>query len=128
MTVFEEVINLRGQKVERVKSSFFYLLAFVATVSSFGCFAYDKVGFGVFLLLTVVPISLLYPAIRFFFGGKDSLAAVATTIVVEEVIKHNLQSSSKKGSRSNSSRLANAATAAVLEVTNRQISKDINSK
>jgi hypothetical protein len=36
------------------------------------------------------PILLLYPIIRFLFGGKDSLVAVVGTVVVEEVIKSQI--------------------------------------
>ena len=38
--------------------------------------------------MTMCPFLLLYPLIRFlFFGGRDSVAAVVTTAVVEEGIK-----------------------------------------
>ena len=31
---------------------------------------------------------MLYPAVRFLFGGKDSVGAVVATAVVEEVLKN----------------------------------------
>jgi hypothetical protein len=39
------------------------------------------------LVMTLTPCLLLYPLIRFLFGGKDSVGAVITTVVVEELMK-----------------------------------------
>ena len=51
---------------------------------------------GGFLIITVAPCLFLYPLIRFlFFGGKDSVAAVVTTVVVEEVTKSAITNSLK---------------------------------
>ena len=52
---------------------------------------------GIFLILFVAPCLFLYPVIRFlFFGGKDSLAAVVTTVVTEEVIKATVKKKIEK--------------------------------
>ena len=77
----------------RVKSSVFFL----ASLASFivGILMFDNGNFkgGILLIFTIVPILLLYPAIRFFFGGKDSLFAVFRTIIVEEVVKNRILNS-----------------------------------
>ena len=39
---------------------------------------------------------ILYPFIRFFFGGKDSIAAAIATKVVEGIIVHEIIKKSKK--------------------------------
>ena len=42
---------------------------------------------------------MLYPLVRFLFGGKDSLVAVATTAIVEEVLKDKIGKSFEKKKR-----------------------------
>ena len=49
--------------------------------------------------MTLAPCFLLYPTIRFLFGGKDSVAAAITTVVVEEVTKTALMGSLDKGKK-----------------------------
>ena len=47
--------------------------------------------------MTLSPCFLIYPIIRFLvFGGKDSVAAVVTTVIVEEVIKSEIKGAIKK--------------------------------
>lgn len=57
---------------------------------------------GVFLVTFLAPC-LLYPLVRFFVsGGKDSVASVITTVVVEEVAKDaikDMMNGSKKKKR-----------------------------
>ena len=55
---------------------------------------------GLALIILLSPCFLLYPIIRFFvFGGKDSVAAVVTTVVVEEVIKSKIKDTYKKSQK-----------------------------
>ena len=57
----------------------------------------DEVMFGATVILTLCPCLFLYPLIRgLFYGGKDSIAGVVTTVVAEEVIKGAISSSVKK--------------------------------
>ena len=51
---------------------------------------------GLFFILTVTPCLFLYPIIRFLFGGKDSIAAAAVTIITEEVLKSKIEKAVKK--------------------------------
>tara|TARA_B110000438_G_C15473941_1_gene504333 strand:+ start:177 stop:479 length:303 start_codon:yes stop_codon:yes gene_type:complete len=47
--------------------------------------------FGATLIFILSPILFIYPLIRYFiFGGRDSVAAVVTTAVVEEVVKSKI--------------------------------------
>ena len=87
--IFETIRAPSGNYVTRLKSSLFYWGA--AAGLGIGIFLLSREVFvGAFLVLTLTPCLLLYPLIRFFFGGKDSLAAAATTFVVEELLKREI--------------------------------------
>jgi hypothetical protein len=100
--IYETVPAFSGNNVVRVRSSLFYwgaLSAFITGVTLF----YYGFGPGGFLVMTLTPCLLLYPLVRFLFGGKDSVGAVITTVVVEEVVKrqilNSLDDSSKRKRR-----------------------------
>jgi hypothetical protein len=59
------------------------LLSFVTGIT----LLYHGYMVGGSLVMTLTPCLLLYPLIRFLFGGKDSVGAVITTVVVEELMK-----------------------------------------
>lgn len=83
---YETIRAFSGNYVSRVRSSLFYwgaLLSFGAGVT----LLYYNYMSGGFLILTLTPCLLLYPLIRLLFGGKDSVGAVVSTAVVEEVTK-----------------------------------------
>ena len=68
----------------------FYFLGFFCL--PVGIFLITKENlFGVFLIFTACPCFFLYPLVRFLFGGKDSVAAVVGTVVIEEVLKSNIK-------------------------------------
>ena len=90
MGIYEEVETLRGRK-----SSFFYWSGLGFLVLGIALII-NEFMFGVFLILTVFPCLMLYPLIRFLFGGKDSLGAVVTTWIVEEVLKYEISKIGKK--------------------------------
>ena len=78
-----------GRPVTRLRTSFFVwtaLAAFAAGLALFG--QNSSVGFT--LSLVLAPCLLLYPVVRAIFGGRDSLRAAATTVVVEEVLKRGI--------------------------------------
>jgi len=84
--LYETVCAFSGNYVVRVRSSLFYwgaLLSFVTGIT----LLYHGYMVGGSLVMTLTPCLLLYPLIRFLFGGKDSVGAVITTVVVEEVVK-----------------------------------------
>lgn len=87
---FENYETLRGRKVTRVRSSVFFLASLASFIIGILMFDNGNLKSGILLIFTVVPILLLYPAVRFFFGGKDSLVAVVGTVVVEEVVKKGI--------------------------------------
>ncbi len=90
MKIYETVETLRGNKTERIKSSLFYFLGFFCL--PVGIFLITKeIWFGAFLILTACPCFFLYPLVRFLFGGKDSVAAVVGTVVIEEILKSNIK-------------------------------------
>ena len=51
---------------------------------------YDTL-WGVVFIITVAPILILYPFIRFIFGGKDSVGVLIATIVIEEIFKSKIK-------------------------------------
>jgi len=59
----------------------------------------EKIFVGAALIMFASPCFLLYPLIRYLFGGKDSVAAVVATVVVEEVLKYEIRKSVKKRKR-----------------------------
>lgn len=72
----------------RLRSSLFYWSGLVAFISGIVLLGKDVMAGG-FLVLTLAPCLLLYPLIRFLFGGNGGVVPAITTVVVEEVLKHN---------------------------------------
>lgn len=98
MALQETVKTLNGNTVTRVKSSVFFWAAFVAF--SVGVYLLtQEIYVGASLIITLAPCLLLYPLIRLLFGGKDSVAAVVTTVVVEEVVKSKVINALEKKKR-----------------------------
>lgn len=88
--ILETVRASSGNHVTRVKSSLFYWGAAVSL--AVGIFLLSReVLVGATLVLTLLPCLLLYPLIRFLFGGKDSLGAAVVTVVVEEFLKGEIK-------------------------------------
>ena len=97
---YETVKTLNGKRqVRRLKTSF--ILTCGVLFIPLGIFLlYQEKGFGFFLIVPVAPCFLIYPAVRLlFFGGKDSVAGVVTTVVIEEVTKAKIKDSFKKRRR-----------------------------
>ena len=100
MTFYETFETLSGEKVERIKSSFFYLMGF----GSFFLGLYlllEGVRFGVFLFLFLAPVLILYPAIRFLLGGKGGLLPAFVTVIVEEYLKIKIKENHKEKKKKN---------------------------
>ena len=71
-----------------MKTSSILLSGFLSLIFGFVLIIEFESTSGIFFILFLAPCLFLYPIIRFlFFGGKDSVAAVVTTVVTEEVIK-----------------------------------------
>lgn len=87
---YETVENLRGTKIRRLRTNLFYILSVASLVAGVAFLSANKIEIGLFLILTLFPIFLLYPLIRFLLGGKDGLVPVIATAVVEEVVKRKI--------------------------------------
>ena len=98
--IFETIETFNGsRKIKRLKTSIILLLGIFCLI--FGIYLV-KIGkiIGITFILFLFPCFIIYPVIRFFlFGGKDSIAGVVTTIVVEEVTKGIITSAIRKGNR-----------------------------
>lgn len=95
MKIYEEIKTLRGNKTKRIRSGVFYFSGWTFLILGIGLIV-NEMWFGASLVLFAFPCLVLYPAIRFLLGGKDSLAAVAATVVVEEVLKNEIKNIGKE--------------------------------
>lgn len=85
----ESITIAEGSHVPRLRSSFFYWASLGSIVA--GVVLLNRGSLvGASLILTLAPFLLLYPPIRFLFGGKDSVGAVVTTAIIEEIFKYKL--------------------------------------
>ena len=82
----------------RLNSSVFYLGSLILFLVGIVLISNEILGGG-FLALTLAPCLLLYPLIRFLFGGKDSIGVVVTTYVVEELLKKDIINAIEKRSK-----------------------------
>ena len=96
---FETAEAINGNRVTRIKSSLFYWTGLVFFIIGIWMVAEKGWFIGAGLSLTLAPCLVLYPPIRFLFGGKDSVAGVVATVVVEEVIKHKITNKIEKRKR-----------------------------
>jgi len=89
----ETVETINGKKrFRRLKTSFILSCGFLFIPIGLYLVLAWEIMFGGTLVVLLAPCFLLYPAIRFFlFGGKDSVAAVVTTVVVEEITKAKIK-------------------------------------
>jgi len=88
--LIEDFTTVNGSNKKRVRSSVFVILSMVSLILGLVLLNFGYLKLGILCWVTVFPILLLYPIIRFLFGGKDSLVAVVGTVVVEEVIKSQI--------------------------------------
>ena len=98
--LFEEVKTFYGELVPgRLRTS--TILVGGLLCIPFGIWLLtDGLYIGATLILTICPCLFLYPIIRFlFFGGKDSVAGVVTTVIAEEVAKAAVSSAIQKKSK-----------------------------
>ena len=102
---FETVQSLNGKRIfERVKISIFIYSSF-ASLGIGIWMLIDEILFGLFFVTVLFPCLLIYPLIRgIFFGGKDSAAAVVTTVIVEEVTKAGIRYAVDKHQKKKSNR------------------------
>ncbi len=94
----ETIGESAGKPVRRVRTPVILFAGFACVASGIYMMVNGGDGF-FFLLFTLAPCLFLYPLIRVFFGGRDSVAGVITTIVVEEYLKSTIKSSNRKKHR-----------------------------
>ena len=93
--LYETVEAINDNRVTRLKSSLFYWGGLLSIIGGAYLLS-EKMMFGGFLILTLAPCLFLYPLVRFFFGGKDSLGGIVATVVVEEALKSKINNVGKK--------------------------------
>lgn len=93
--LYETVEAVTGRRVTRLRSSIFYLGGLASFIVGILLILNEQLGGGG-LVLFLAPCLLLYPVVRFLFGGKDSVAAAVTTVVVEEVLKNEIRKAANK--------------------------------
>tara|TARA_B100001063_G_C16287308_1_gene322129 strand:- start:81 stop:410 length:330 start_codon:yes stop_codon:yes gene_type:complete len=96
--ILETVKTVNGKRaITRVRTSVILIVGFsVIPLGIYLLIAYEML-FWLTLILFFAPCFILYPLIRFFIsGGKDSVAAVVATVVVEEVTKATIMNQVKK--------------------------------
>jgi hypothetical protein len=98
MEIHEEVESLNGTKVRRVKSSLIYGLGWTCLIVGI-ILVVNEIMIGGTLILFLFPCLMIYPFVRYMFGGKDSVVGVVTTVVVEEVLKNEIKKIGKKDKR-----------------------------
>ena len=97
--LYETVEAINGNKVTRTKSALFYWMGLACLCVGIYMLT-TEISVAAALITFAAPCLFLYPAIRFLFGGKDSLGAVVATVVVEEVLKNELKKSVTKNKHS----------------------------
>lgn len=99
---FQLFVTRKGNVEERITTSFFYFTALVLIVCGviFVNAGLESLGVS---LVSFSPIFMLYPAIRFFFGGKGGIVPAAVTIFVEKYLRYKI-SSALEGDRKNQRR------------------------
>ena len=96
---YEKINPLKeGHTTTRIRGSVFLWGALVSFIVGVALVA-NEIFIGGALILTVSPCLLLYPVIRALFGGKDSIGATITTVVVEELLKREIVNSIEKRSK-----------------------------
>lgn len=98
MEIHEEVESLNGTKVKRVKSSLIYGSGWTCLIVGI-IFITNEIMMGGALILFMFPCLMIYPFVRYMFGGKDSVVGVVTTVVIEEVLKNEIKKIEKKDKR-----------------------------
>ena len=98
--IFETIETFNGsKKIRRLKTSVILIIGVLCLIFGIYLVIIEKF-IGITFILFLFPCFIIYPIIRFFlFGGKDSIAGVVTTVVVEEVTKGIITSAINKGNK-----------------------------
>ena len=93
--MFENYRTIEGKTVRRVKTSA-YIWVGIACLALGIYLIFQNIFIGaLFLVLFAFPFFMLYPLIRFLFGGEDSIGAVVVTAVVEELLKSEIKKAAR---------------------------------
>ena len=97
--IFFEDLRLEDGSIHtRFKSGLFYYASIISFISGWIMLIND-LPLGGFLIITASPFFLLYPLVRFLFGGKGGLLPAVVTFLAQEVIKSKIQSSLDKNKK-----------------------------
>ncbi len=91
----ETIYKGNGVDVTRIRSSVFYYSSLISLVLGFYLISGEHY-IGAFLIITLCPFLLLYPLVRYLFGGKDSVGVVVATAITEELLKSELKKAVEK--------------------------------
>lgn len=86
----ETIDTSKHGQVIRVKSSIIYLIALTSFILGLVFFNYDFPIVGGILTLLVMPTLLLYPMLRFLFGGRGGAIPMAAAFVAQNVLKYKI--------------------------------------
>jgi len=94
----EEIMNLRNEKVFRIKSGVIIvaglLSLFLGIMLIVISLKYDVqylITIGSIFIFFVFPVSLIYLVVRFFMGGRDTVLGFLIAIVFEEYLKGKIK-------------------------------------
>ncbi len=103
MEIQEEIQNLRGEKVTRIKTSVIHGVGFFSLILGIVFFyvAYKHglryvMTVGGLLIFFVFPVTLVYPVVRFLIGGKDSVFGFVASVAIEEYLKGKVKNHLKR--------------------------------
>lgn len=98
MEIHEEVESVNGTKVKRIKSSLIYGSGWTCLIVGI-VLVVNEIMIGGTLVLFLFPCLMIYPFVRYMFGGKDSVVGVVSTVIIEEVLKNEIKKIGKKNKR-----------------------------
>jgi|LakMenEpi03Aug12_release.lakeMendotaPanAssembly.Ray.scaffolds.fasta_scaffold2969549_1 hypothetical protein len=94
----EEIRNFKNERVYRIKAGVIIGGGLLCLVSGL-IFFWLSIAYGIRYMSTfggiltffVFPVTLVYPVVRFFMGGRDSVLGLVISVVLEEYLKGKIK-------------------------------------
>ncbi len=94
----EEIRNFKDERVYRIKTGVIIGGGLLCLVLGF-IFFWLSIAYGIRYMSTlggilaffVFPVTLVYPVVRFFMGGRDSVLGLVISVVIEEYLKGKIK-------------------------------------
>ena len=94
----EEIRNFKNERVYRIKTGVIIVGGLLCLVSGL-IFFWLSIAYGIRYMSTiggiltffVFPVTLVYPVVRFFMGGRDSVMGLVISVVLEEYLKGKIK-------------------------------------